>query len=92
MFTSLLRKSMRRLGAAVPAHVRRVRFRGLLALRPSLDSLATAGKHALRMRFITVASDAKLARPTEEYSEYSEGGRTTICGAQQVRKRIRDAC
>jgi|GEM_PF-6592564 len=48
MFTSLLRESMRRLGAAVPAHVRRVRLRGLLALRPSLDSLATAGKHALR--------------------------------------------
>gem|GEM_PF-5458828 len=35
-------------GAAVPAHVRQVRFRGLLALRPSLDSLATAALHALR--------------------------------------------
>gem|GEM_PF-2555210 len=32
----------------------------------------------------TVASAAKLGRPTEEYSEYFEGGRPKICGAQQV--------
>jgi hypothetical protein len=37
MLTSLLRESMRRLGAAVPAHVRKVRLRGLLA--PALASI-----------------------------------------------------
>ena|GEM_PF-4269325 len=47
VFYSLLRESIRRLGAAVPAHVRIVRLRGLLALRPSLDSLATAVEHVL---------------------------------------------
>jgi len=51
VFDSLLRESIRRLGAAVPAHVRRVRLRGLLALRPSLDSLATAVEHALKRTF-----------------------------------------
>ena len=49
MFDSLLRESIRRLGARVPAHVRKVRLHGLLALRPSLDSLATAVEHALRV-------------------------------------------
>gem|GEM_PF-4613380 len=47
VFPSLLRKSMRRLGAAVPAHVRRVRLRGLLA--PALariihDAIAVEGR------------------------------------------------
>jgi hypothetical protein len=37
MFTSLLREAMRRLRAAVPAHVRKVRLRGLVA--PALASI-----------------------------------------------------
>ncbi|MCL2725825.1 MAG: formylglycine-generating enzyme family protein, partial [Polyangiaceae bacterium] len=81
------RESIRRLGAAVPAHVRKVRLRGLLALRPSLDSLATAGKHALRILLAVAVAIAIVAlvvasvRTLRHSSEDDVAIHNATCGA-----------